>query len=82
MKIGFIFPGQGAQSVGMGKDLYEKYDEIKSVYDEVRKITGLDIAKMILEGPEEELFQTKNTQIAILTMSIADLAHGPIRKTV
>ena len=73
MKIGFIFPGQGAQSVGMGKDLYEKYDEVKLVYDKASKIAGVDIAKMTFDGPEEELFQTKNTQIAILTMSIAIL---------
>ena len=73
MKIGFIFPGQGAQSVGMGKDLYEKYDEVKLVYDKASKIAGVDIAKMTFDGPEEELFQTKNTQIAILNMSIAIL---------
>lgn len=71
MKIGFVFPGQGAQSVGMGKDLYEKYEEIKKVYDEASKIAGVDIAKLTFEGPETELFQTKNTQLAILTMSIA-----------
>lgn len=71
MKIGFIFPGQGAQSVGMGKDLYEAYDEIKQVYEKASEISGLDIAKLTFEGPETELFQTKNTQIAILTMSIS-----------
>ncbi len=73
MKIGFIFPGQGAQSVGMGKDLYEAYDEVKQVYEKVSKISGVDIAKITFEGPETELFQTKNTQLAILTMSIAIL---------
>ena len=46
MKLGFIFPGQGAQSVGMGKDLYEKYEEVKKVYDEASKIAGVDIAKI------------------------------------
>lgn len=71
MKIGFIFPGQGAQSVGMGKDLYEKYEEVKSVYKKASEITGIDIAKLTFDGPEEELFQTKNTQLAILTMSVA-----------
>lgn len=73
MKIGFIFPGQGAQSVGMGKDLYEAYDEVKQVYQKVGQISGVDIAKITFDGPEEELFQTKNTQLAILTMSIVIL---------
>ena len=71
MKIGFLFPGQGAQSVGMGKDIYEKYEEAKKVYDKVKELTGIDIAKISFEGPEEELNQTKNTQLAILTMSLA-----------
>lgn len=74
MKIGFLFPGQGAQSVGMGKDIYEKYEEAKKVYDKVKELTGIDIAKISFEGPEEELNQTKNTQLAILTMSLAILA--------
>lgn len=73
MKIGFIFPGQGAQSVGMGKDLYEKYEEIREVYEKASEIAGLDIAKLTFDSEESELFQTKNTQIAILTMSIAIL---------
>ncbi len=71
MKIGFLFPGQGSQSIGMGKDLYEKYEIIRNVYDNVKKITGLDIAKISFEGTQEILNQTKNTQIAILTMSLA-----------
>lgn len=73
MKIAFVFPGQGAQSIGMGKDLYEKYEEIKKVYDEASKIAEVDIAKLTFDSEEVELFQTKNTQIAILTMSIAIL---------
>ena len=73
MKIAFLFPGQGAQSVGMGKDLYEAYEEIREVYEKASKITGIDIAKLTFDSEETELFQTKNTQIAILTMSIAIL---------
>lgn len=73
MKIGFLFPGQGAQSVGMGKDIYEKYSVSKNVYDKVQEITGVDIAKISFEGPEEVLNETKYTQIAILTMSLAIL---------
>ena len=44
MKIGFLFPGQGSQSVGMGKDLYEKYETVRNVYDKVKKITNIDVA--------------------------------------
>lgn len=73
MQIGFLFPGQGAQKVGMGKDLYEKYEEVKNVYDEVKKITGIDIKKISFEGPEELLNKTQNTQLAILTESLAIL---------
>lgn len=73
MKIGFLFPGQGAQSIGMGKDLYEKYDNVRKIYDKVAEITGIDIAKISFEGPEEKLNETKYTQLAILTESLAIL---------
>ena len=68
MKIGFLFPGQGAQSVGMGKDLYENYEEIRNVYDDASKILGIDIAKLTFESSEEELSETKNTQIPLKRM--------------
>lgn len=58
---------------GMGKDLYEKYEEVRNVYDKVEKLLNIDIRKISFEGPEEILNQTKNTQIAILTMSLAIL---------
>lgn len=73
MKIGFLFPGQGAQTIGMGKDIYEQYETARKVYDRVKEITGIDIAKISFEGPEETLNETKNTQLAILTMSLAIL---------
>ena len=73
MKIGFLFPGQGSQKLGMGKDLYEKYEEVRKIYDEVKEITKIDIAKLSFEGSEEELNKTQNTQLAILTMSLAIL---------
>lgn len=71
MKIGFLFPGQGSQTIGMGKELYDNYAIAKEIYDNVTNLTGIDIAKISFEGPEEVLNQTKYTQIAILTMSLA-----------
>lgn len=73
MKIAFMFPGQGAQTVGMGKDLYDKYEKVRNIYNKVKEITGIDIAKISFEGPEEALNQTKYTQLAILTNSLAML---------
>lgn len=73
MKIGFLFPGQGAQTVGMGKDLYDKYDEVKNIYDKTSEILDKDIAKLTFASSEEELSETKNAQIAILTMSLGIL---------
>lgn len=49
MKLGLLFPGQGSQSVGMGKDLYEKYEEVRRVYEKVKEITGANIAKITFE---------------------------------
>lgn len=74
MKIGFLFPGQGAQAVGMGKDIYEEYKISRTVYDRVQELTGIDVKKISFEGPEEILNETKYTQIAILTMSLAILS--------
>lgn len=73
-KIGFLFPGQGAQCVGMGKDIYEEYEEARKVYMQVEKILGIDVKSLCFDGPEEELMKTENTQIAILTTSLAILA--------
>lgn len=73
MKRAFLFPGQGAQSVGMGKDFYEKYEEARKIYDKASEISGMDIKKICFEGPEEELMKTENTQISILTTSYAIL---------
>ena len=73
MKRAFLFPGQGAQYVGMGKDIYEKYEEARKIYDKASEISGIDVKKICFEGPEEILNKTENTQIAILTTSLAIL---------
>ena len=73
MKIGFLFPGQGAQSVGMGKDLYEQYNEVKQIYSNASSLLGIDLAKLTFESDEQTLCETKNTQITILVMSLAIL---------
>jgi [acyl-carrier-protein] S-malonyltransferase len=70
-KIAFVFPGQGAQYIGMGKILYENYSEARQLFNTASKRLGQDIAKLCFEGPEEELKKTENTQPAILTVSLA-----------
>lgn len=72
-KLAFIFPGQGSQSVGMGKNLYDNFEEAKNVFGKADEVLGRGISKICFEGPEEDLKQTINTQPAILTTSLAAL---------
>lgn len=74
MKIGYIFPGQGTQTVGMGKDIFEKYKEAKAVYQEIDEALEEKIENLTFETTQEELNQTKNTQISIYAMSMAILS--------
>ena len=69
-KIAFIFPGQGAQFVGMGADLYEKFDSARKRFDEADDALGYSIKKMCFEGSEDDLKLTANTQPAILVVSV------------
>lgn len=70
-KIAFLFPGQGSQAVGMGKDLYDNFESTKNVFDTADKVLSKNISTMCFEGPEDSLKQTINTQPSIVTMSIA-----------
>jgi [acyl-carrier-protein] S-malonyltransferase len=73
MKTAFIFPGQGAQFVGMGKDIAEQFPAAKVIFDKANKIAGFDLAKICFEGPAEQLNTTTMSQPAIFTVSAAIL---------
>jgi [acyl-carrier-protein] S-malonyltransferase len=70
-KVAFVFPGQGSQYPGMGKELAEKYPAARAVFDEADKALGFSISKLCFAGTEDELKLTANTQPAILTASVA-----------
>lgn len=69
--IGLVFPGQGSQSVGMGKALYDAHPSLKSVYDEASSVLGYDVAELCFTGPAERLNLTEFTQPALLVSSVA-----------
>ena len=71
MGICFVFPGQGSQSVGMGKDLYENFEEVKKLYNIASETLGYDAAALSFNGPAEELNKTYRTQPCLLVASIA-----------
>jgi [acyl-carrier-protein] S-malonyltransferase len=70
-KIAFLFPGQGSQAVGMGKDLYLNSIAAREVFDEIDDTLGRKLSTLMFEGPEDELRQTENTQPAIMATSVA-----------
>jgi [acyl-carrier-protein] S-malonyltransferase len=71
--VAFLFAGQGAQYVGMGKDLYDNFPESKAVFEEADAALGFSLSRLCFEGPAQELTSTQNAQPAILTASIAAL---------
>lgn len=70
-KIAFVFPGQGAQAVGMGKDVYEAHEGARRVYDNADRALGFALTELVFSGPEEKLKQTANTQPALVATSLA-----------
>lgn len=73
VKIALLFPGQGSQFVGMGKDFYDNFSSVRKMYDEASEALGVDIKSISFDGPESDLILTENTQPAILIHSIIAL---------
>lgn len=80
MKKAILFPGQGSQFVGMGRDLYDAIPECKALFDKANEVLGYDIAAICFDGPEDELKKSHNTQPAIFTVSAAAFEALKLKK--
>ena len=72
-KVAYVFPGQGAQAVGMGRDLYDSYPTAGVIFEQADEALGFPLSQICFEGPEDELLKTINTQPALVTVSFACL---------
>ena len=77
MKSAYVFPGQGAQSVGMGRDIYDAFPAAKDVFDEADRTVGFSLSSLCFDGPGDELTETINVQPALVTVRKLGIRSSP-----